>query len=68
MPEKTLHTSRHSRNRAHTAPLGTLPSTQAQTITLRQVADWRNACGKAPDSLLPGVGSDFSNGDRRGWH
>jgi hypothetical protein len=68
MPEKTFQTNRHSRNRAHTAPLGALPGTQTQTITVRQVADWRNASSKAPDSLLPGVGSDFSNGDRRNWH
>ena len=68
MPEKTFQTSRHSRNRAHTAPLGALPNTQPHTISFRTVADWRNASGKAPDSLLPGVGTDFSNGDRRGWH
>lgn len=69
MPDKTIQTSRHSRNRAHAAAL-TVSSTASRwrTNTLQLLASWRDASGKAPDSLLPGVSSGFRNGDRRGWN
>lgn len=68
MPEKTMQTSRHTRNRAHTAAPSLPAGSRWRSAALQMVADWRNASGRAPDSLLPGVASGFSNGDRRGWN
>lgn len=65
MPERIFQTSRQGRHHAHTEPRDTQPGTSTQRIAVRQMAGWRNASGKAPDSLLPGVGLGYSNGDRR---
>jgi hypothetical protein len=67
MPDKSTQTSRNTRNRAHTTAPATSTASRWRTSTLQMLADWRNASGKAPDSLLPGVASGFSNGDRRCW-
>ncbi|MFZ4286270.1 hypothetical protein [Variovorax sp. HJSM1_2] len=65
MPERTFQTRRHTHHRAHTEPRDAQHATPTQHIAVRPMAGWRNASGKAPDSLLPGVGPDYSNGDRR---
>lgn len=66
MPDKIFQSSHRASNRPHTRAQGVPANGRIHTSALRLVPAWRDASGKAPDSLLPGVGSEFHNGDRRG--